>query len=96
MNNKLQQYNDIVRQIRMLESTLDELRPQVLGHLEKQGLDTLQTAFGTFTVMQSVKYIFSERVKQYEVELKTLKDNEKEEGIAQREESRVLRFTPKA
>lgn len=65
----------------------EDLKPLVIGHLREMKLDTLQAAPGTFSIVKSVKYKFSddiERLKlRQEKALEKAEAKEIEAGVAQ-------------
>lgn len=97
MTNKesLQRYLELTNQIQVLEEEKSTLGESIFNELKTDGLDKLQSEFGTFSLVKTAKYTFSEAVKALEDHLKKAKEEEKEKNIALVEEKETLRFQAK-
>jgi hypothetical protein len=95
-NELLERYADRKQSIKLLEMELEVLEPKVLAYLDKEGVQTLQEAYGTFSVVNRRKYTYTkelvEKQKQYDVIIKAAKQEEQENGEAKVEEVKGLSY----
>lgn len=96
---RLEEYYEVIQEIAHLEERKSALGEALLAGMKEYGVDKLQAEFGTFSLVKTTKYTFSEEVKAYEegtnTYIKALKEQEKEQGIAEAEEKEILRFQAK-
>ena len=83
-------------ELKQIEAELDEMEPEVLKLLEKNGMDTLKEDYGTFSVVYRKKWTYSkelvEKEKQYATVIKAEKQDEQESGEATYEENKGLSY----
>ena len=95
-NSLLQDYADKKAELARIGDELKELEPKVLGFLEKQGIDTLKETYGTFSIVSRKKWEYSPSLVQKEVEynviIKTKKQEEQDSGVAKAEETKGLSY----
>ena len=80
----LKQYASLKEQIKQLENQVEMLKPEVeLIVVELNPTDkTVETDFGSFTMVPKRKYTYSEGVQLAEKSLKETKKNEEATGVA--------------
>lgn len=89
-------YAEIKKQIKELESELEELQPLVFSDMEEIGPDAkVETELGAFSFMKRKAWKYSETVVEKEKALKDLKKNEEADGTAEFEEKLILLFKEK-
>lgn len=90
----LKQYASLKEQIKSLEDQLDILKPTVeLIVIELNPVDkTVETDFGSFTMIPKRKYTYSDGVQLAEKSLKETKKNEEATGVATYTEAPYLLF----
>lgn len=81
-------YYKLTMKLKALENARKEMGDQIKTMMGKQGLEKLETRDGTFTVYNSQKWTFSEKVE-------ALKEKEKKNGTAEVIINTSMRFTPK-
>ena len=105
MHGIYQEYAVLEAEIAALEAKKAQLRPFILERMNEEGLEKLDTGFGTFIIANIKKWTYPKSVVELENELKseieTLSDSIKEAqekakstGEATCEVSGSLRFTP--
>lgn len=89
----LTQYAEIKKEIKMLESKLEEIQPEVMQSFIDNELEELELkGYGTFIVAKKRKYIYSPTVQHLEVDLKEQKKLEEQNGDADYVENPYLVF----
>jgi hypothetical protein len=95
-NELLERYADRKESIRLLEMEVEMLEPKVLAYLDKEGVDTLKEAYGTFSVVNRKKWTYTpeliEKKKQYDTIIKAKQTEEQESGEAKAEEVKGLSY----
>lgn len=84
----LRRYADIKLQIKALEDEAEEMKPQIVEYMAKEGVDKLPTSAGNFTVSETSRWKFSPAVEK-------LQEEEKQKGIAKKVVITMLKFTAK-
>lgn len=91
----LAKYHELTLQIEALEEQKSALSMEIQSALKTDGLEKLQCPFGTFSLVKTAKYTFTDAVKALEDQAKALKEEEKTSGKATVEEKETLRFQAK-
>ena len=92
MKEKLEEYAKIKVSIKALESMMEPLKAEIIGYMETEKADELNTDHGNFNLSRRRKYEYSEYVRHVEKELKTMKTKEEADGTAKYSETLVLMF----
>jgi len=66
-----------------------------MGYISREGGEPMKKSFGTFSVVESPTYIYSQKVSKLHEKLVDLMLIEKETGIAKKVEKQTLRFSMK-
>lgn len=92
----LETYAEFKEKKQEIEDALDNLEPEVLAYLEKEGVDTLREEYGTFSVVYRKRWAYSkelgEKEKQYNAIIKGQKEEEQTSGEAKAEEVKGLSY----
>lgn len=89
-----QEIADIKVQMKELDDQLKTKQAIAFAFMDHEKMDKVETSFGNFTRVFMPIYSFSKVVEEKEVELKELKNKEKEDGIATIKSNRVqLRYS---
>lgn len=92
----LKTYAYLKAQAKALDAELEVAEGKVLAYLEKEGVDTLKEEYGTFSVVNRKKWIYSvalqEKEKEYKTIIKSKQNDEQQSGEANYEESKGLSF----
>jgi hypothetical protein len=91
----LEKYHELTLQIEALEEQKSALSGEIQTALKIDGLEKLQCQFGTFSLVKTSKYTFTDAVKTLEEAAKAMKEEEKASGKATVEEKETLRFQAK-
>lgn len=87
------EYAQICKEISALEEKKRAYGKSILMNLEEEKAKTKETVYGKFTRAERKSYKYSKAVKNLEEEVKILKINEQESGVAKEEVSTYLTFT---
>lgn len=75
-------YADLTAQICALTEQKQALQKRLIGYVGKQG-GLVRKPFGTFSVVEFPKYLYSQDTQEIEAKLADLKKKEREMGIAE-------------
>lgn len=91
----LKQYADLKSQVSKLEDQMEALKPEVMDIIESVNPDdkTVETDFGSFTVVQKRKYEYSDEIVALEKDVKERKKAEEATGDAVYTIAPYLKFT---
>lgn len=87
-----EQYAMMKNATKVLDERIEELQTLITEEMERMKLEKQQFAYGTFTITNRKTFKYSEVVKEKEVEVKALKKQEEESGVATFEEKKGLLF----
>lgn len=94
----LKTYADLKAQAKALDAEIEATEGKVLKYLEAEGVDTLKEEYGTFSVVNRKKWIYSaalqEKEKEYKTIIKSKQNDEQSSGEANYEESKGLSYRP--
>jgi len=91
---KYRQYAELKAELEALEDEVKVLGIQLKGDMEKEGMQKcFLPGFGTFSVMMTPRYTYSEMVNEIENDLKEQKERERNDGTATAQATSSLRFT---
>lgn len=76
------EYAKLDAQIKALEAKKQEMRLSIVKGLEKQGIESEVTKFGTFTVAEKKTYTYSDKITALAEKVKLAKIREEDKGIA--------------
>lgn len=85
-------YAALVTDIKKLEAEAKEAKQEILADLTANGLDKYQTPEGTYSVIPTKTWVYSEKVDMLKAMMEAQKEEEVEKGIALVEETPTLRF----
>lgn len=89
----LVQYAQLKIQEKELQSKIKELAPQILKSIDDSGADKVELSeYGSFSLVTTKKWKYSEAVKTAETVLEQLQEKEKADGTATFEENKQLKF----
>lgn len=92
----LKKYAKLKTAIKETEAQIEELEPQVLAFLEKEGADTWKEPWGTYSVVYRKKWSYTpavtEKEKEYKAIIKQKQQDEQESGEAKAEEVKGLSY----
>jgi len=76
----LQKYAELRAQMSALQDQESLLKMRILQDLEKRGVKTEKTIFGSFTVGEKKNYTYSKKIQSMEENLKLAQFKEREQG----------------
>jgi hypothetical protein len=80
--------------IRELTAQRDALKVEILSSMDKEGVEKLETTYGKFTHAERATWRYSEKVQKLAEKLKLSQVKEQQQGVAVKEVSEYLLFTP--
>jgi aspartate/tyrosine/aromatic aminotransferase len=86
-------YQELDEEYKKLEERRKEVREAIVEELQKEGISTLDSDHGKFTIATRTSYSYSDKVKALEEKVKIAKVREQQKGIAQTSETQYLVFT---
>lgn len=89
----LKRYRQVKKKLADWKQEEDQLKDQIIDGLNEEGVDKLESNWGTFTVAIRKSYEYSDEVKKLEEKVKLAKVKEEQKGIAKEKVSTYLRFT---
>lgn len=92
MEKVYQKYAELTAKIKELEDYKKALNLKIIGDLESRESNQCKVEFGTFSLVERKSWKYSEIVKEKEAELKVVKKEEEEKGVAEQSISKSLRF----
>jgi len=84
----LEKYSNLKTSQKAIEIELKEISPIIMGMMEGEGVDKLESDFGTFTIANKTTYTYSEKVTK-------LQEEEKANGTAKIKMSPYVLFKNK-
>lgn len=82
--------------MQLMEAQIDESKTKVMSLMKKEGYDTIQEDFGTFSVVYQTRWQYSEKYKKqdeaFKELLKAAQATEQESGVAKKVENTTLMF----
>lgn len=87
-----EEYANLKEQEKEIEAKIDELKPKILSEMEAAETDKVETEQGNFTITKKKTWTFTEKVHAVELQLDSIKDQERADGSATFEEKPVLMF----
>lgn len=91
----LKQYADVRKQIEELEEIKEKLGGEIAAGMQEQAADKIESDFGQFYFTTRKTWKYSPAVDEAVNELKAVKKEEEEKGIATFTESKSLTFKAK-
>ena len=91
-NSIYEQYAQMTKQIKELQTEQKELGSQCLKEMEDNNANQMKATFGTFSLVERKKWVYTQDVKHAEEEVKVIKKTEEENGKAKFSTSKSLRF----
>lgn len=91
----LERYADLKEKEKLIKSQIEDIAPEIMQMLEDTGVDNPKIKLGergTFTVVRKVSYEHSDKVKQAEQNIKTMKANEIAEGTVKEKVTSFLQY----
>ena len=93
MSNNYDQYAVISAQIDALKVQKDEIKANIMAHMEENEESKVETAVGKFSITQLKTWTYTPKVKELNEEFKAQKATEESTGEATFVENPSLRFT---
>lgn len=88
----LAQYHLIEQEYKAIEGKRQALREKIVETLKKEGLEKIESDYGSFTVARRSTWVYSKTVKNIEEKLKIAKTKEQQKGIAKSSETEYLLY----
>lgn len=83
LQNHAQELALLIAQSKEIEDKIAVIKTNMLAEMKADNLTTYKSDFGTVSFVTRKKYVYSDAVKKKEEEVKILKVEEEEKGIAQ-------------
>lgn len=93
MQSLYEEYAQLEAEIGALESKKEQLRPMILKQMVENGLESMKTALGSFSVTKMKVWTFPPRIVEMEETFKAEKEKAKSTEEATYVEKESLRFT---
>ena len=85
---------DVIARRKAIVIEEEAIKQAVLEEMQKAGVKSEETSYGTFSVSNRPKYTFTDKVTELDEKLKLRKIYEKEKGLAKEEPNYYLGFKP--
>lgn len=90
----LKEYHLIEEEYKLLEEKRRRLREKIVISLKKDGVDKVESDFGSFTIAHRLSWVYSKAIGKIEEKLKIAKTKEQQKGLAKSSETEYLVYKP--
>lgn len=93
MKTTYEKYIEIKKQISKLEDEADKLNKEIVKDMENQGVKIIPVGTAKLSIATKTNWIYSAKVMKIDEDLKILKVQEQEKGIAKAKETHYLKLS---